>query len=241
MSGPQPADDPRPAFEPPIRRVRWSPCYRIVPSRFPPIDLFERVADPADYDAVFAVEALTNARLRDQTGQLELVAPRDRVSGPGASWLMAPFTHVSAPGGRFSTPAFGAFYAARSLDTAIAETKYHRGRFLRATAEPPMEIDMRVLNVDLEADLHDVRGLGLEHPELYHLSDYSASQALAQRLREGGSWGVVYDSVRDPGGECVAVLRPRVLSNCRQAQHLAYLWDGSNISQVYQKTLLGGG
>lgn len=225
---------------PPLRHVGWISCVRIVPSRFPPIDLFERVADPRDYEAVFAVEALTNARLRYEIGELELVPPRDRVAGAGASWIMAPFTHISGPGGRFSTGEFGAYYTARSLRTALEETKYHRGVFLRATNEPAIEIDMRVLLADLDAELHDLRGLGPQYPEPYDLTNYSAPQALATRLRMSESWGIAYDSVRDEGGECVAVLRPKALSNCRQAQHLAYVWDGAKIAHVYQKTMIVG-
>lgn len=224
----------------PVATVRWEPSVRIIPSRFPPVQLFERVADPADLEAVFAVEALTNTRIREEVGDLRLVAPEDRVSGPGASWIMAPFTHVSAPGGRFSTAEFGAYYAARSLATAIAETTYHRARFLAFTREPPMELDMRVLHATLAAELHDLRGLRASRPEPYHLTDYSASQALATALRAGASSGIAYESVRHDGGECVAVFRPRVLSGCRQAQHLAYVWDGTAIVRVYEKRTLGG-
>ncbi|HEY9427289.1 MAG TPA: RES family NAD+ phosphorylase [Gemmatimonadaceae bacterium] len=222
-------------FVPPLERVTWKPCFRIIPSRFPPIQLFERVADPADLEAVFAVEALTNTRIREEVGDLQLVAPEDRVSGAGSSWIMAPFTHVSAPGGRFSTPEFGAYHASRDLATAIAETSYHRARFMAYTSEPPMEIDMRVLRVNLAGKLHDVRGLERAHPEIYDKVDYAASQALATRLRAAGSWGIVYDSVRRAGGECTAVLRPRALARCRQAQHLAYVWDGTSITDVYEK------
>ena len=32
----------------PVVRAAWKPCWRIVPSRFPPIQLFERVTDPAE-------------------------------------------------------------------------------------------------------------------------------------------------------------------------------------------------
>ena len=222
-------------FVPPLGRVTWKPCYRIIPSRFPPIQLFERVADPADLEAVFAVEALTNTRIREEVGELRLVAPADRVAGAGSSWIMAPFTHVSAPGGRFSTPEFGAYYAARDLATAIEETRYHRARFMSYTNEPPMEIDMRVLRANLAGRLHDIRGMQRAHPELYDKFDYTASRALAARLRAAGSWGIVYDSVRRTGGECSAVLRPPVLSRCRQAQHLAYVWDGESIREVYEK------
>jgi hypothetical protein len=196
------------------------------------------VADPADLEAVFAVEELTNTRLREAAGDLQLVAPEDRISGPGTSWIMAPFTRISAPGGRFSTPEFGAYYTAKQLVTAIEETRYHRARFLAYTNEPPMEIDMRVLRANLSGDLHDVRGLERSHPELYDKVDYAASQALAIRLRAAGSWGIVYDSVHHDGGEGAAVLRPPILTHCRQAQHLSYTWDGSAITHVYEKRQL---
>ena len=153
---------------PPVRRVVWEPCVRVVPSRFPPIALFERVADPSDFDSVYAIEALTNSRLRDEVGELTLVPAGDRVSGPGASWVMAPFTHISGPGGRFSTGAFGAYYCARTLDTAIAETRHHRERFLRATQEGALEISMRVIHATLDAELHDLRGL--KPKEVHRLS-----------------------------------------------------------------------
>lgn len=226
------------AFVPPLRRVTWKPCYRIIPSRFPPIQLFERVADPSDLEVVFAVESLTNTRIREEVGELQLVAPEDRVSGAGSSWIMAPFTHVSAPGGRFSTPEFGAYYASRELGTAIAETSYHRARFMAYTNEPPLEIDMRVLRANLSGRLHDLRGLGPSNAELYDRADYTASQALATRLRAVNSLGIVYDSVRHAGGECVAVLRPPALSRCRQARHLSYVWDGASITHVYEKRQL---
>ncbi|MBK6485976.1 MAG: RES family NAD+ phosphorylase [Gemmatimonadetes bacterium] len=224
---------------PPIRRTAWEPCVRIVPSRYPPIDLFERVADPADFESVFAIEALTNARLREEVGELSLVPARDRVSGPGASWVMATFTHVAPPGGRFSTGNFGAYYCARTLETAVAETRYHREAFLRATQQGALELSMRVIHATLDADLHDLRGLALQHPEFYSPTEYAASQALAGRLRVAGAWGIAWDSVRQPGGECAAVLRPPALASPRQAQHLTYLWDGERITHVYQKTLLG--
>lgn len=221
---------------PPLSDVAWSSSYRIVPSRFPPVQLFDRVADPADLDAVFAVEALTNARLREELGNLSLVPPEERVTGPGASWIMAPFTHISAPGGRFSTPLFGAWYGAKERATAVAETVYHRARFLAATRQPPIEIDMRVLHATVRAKLHDIRGLGDTRPELYHLTDYSAPQSFATALRADGSKGIVYDSVRRRGGECAAVFTPRAISSCRQGAHLTYVWDGTRIASVYEKS-----
>jgi hypothetical protein len=227
------ADLPRVPF-------RWSPAFRIIPSRFPPINLFEKVADPADLEAVFLVESLTNDRLRDEVGELSLVAPQERVSGPGSSFVMAAFTHIRPGGGRFSDGSFGAFYCARDRDTAIAETVYHRERFLREMAAPPTQLDMRVLRCLLKAELHDLRGLRSAMPEVYAPDDYAASQQLARELRTDGSWGVAYESVRQEGGECAAVFRPRAITRCRQAEHLGYLWDGERVGVVVEKRVVRG-
>ncbi|MBC7791752.1 MAG: RES family NAD+ phosphorylase [Anaerolineae bacterium] len=220
-----------------MRRVTWRPCIRIVPSRFPPVSLFERVADPDDVEAVIAVESLTNERLRQEAGEIALVAPEDRVSGAGSSYIMAPFTHRAPGGSRFSDGTFGVYYAARDEETAIAETRYHRERFMRATEQPRMELDMRVITATLDGLLHDLRGRRAMLPAIYHLDNYAAPSALGRELRAAGSMGIAYDSVRYDGGQCAAVLRPRVLSRCRQTRHLSYLWDGERITYVYEKRL----
>jgi hypothetical protein len=219
----------------PISKIAWRPCFRIVPSRFPPIALFEAVADAADLEAVYQIEAMTNDRLREEVGDITLVPPEDRVSGPGSSPIMAAFTHLNPEGDRFTNGTYGVFYAGRTIDTAIAETRYHRTRFLQATSEPAQELDMRVYAVDLDAELHDIRTMRESHPAFYHSSNYGVSQELALQLRENGSDGIVYKSVRDESGECTAVFRPRLLSNCRQERHLCYVWDGKTISAIYEK------
>ena len=52
------------------RAVRFAPCHRIVASRLPTIHLFERVADPADWDALYKLESMTNPRIRNEIGEL---------------------------------------------------------------------------------------------------------------------------------------------------------------------------
>jgi hypothetical protein len=219
-------------------RVKWLPCWRIIPSRFPPIQLFERVVDPADLDAVMEIESMTNPRLRDEVGDIQLVPPEERISGPGTSIIMAAFTHLNPEGSRFSDGQFGVFYASDTLDTAIRETVYHRELFMQATSQPRMELDQRVYMVDLDTELHDIRGQRDSLPLLYHPSDYSASQHLARTLIKDGSSGIAYDSVRYEKGECVGIFRPKVLSNCRQERHLCYVWDGQKIGNVYEKRSL---
>jgi len=215
-----------------VSAIRRQPCYRIIPSRFPPIAVFKTIADPGDLEAVFAIEAMTNDRLREEAGELGLVPPEDRISGPGTSPIMAAFTHLNPLGDRFTDGTYGVFYAGGTLDTAIAETRYHRARFMAATAEPAQELDMRVHAVDLVADLHDIRGMTTRHSRYHHPTSYGESQELARDLRAAGADGIVYASVRHEGGECVAVFRPCLLTSCRPERHLAYVSDGRVITAV---------
>ena len=85
--------------------------YRVIPSRYPQIDLFDRVSSPEDWAVLYAIESLTDPRLRDEVGDIRLVPPEDRLYGAGASWVMAAFTHppVDGRGGRFNKD-FGLYY-----------------------------------------------------------------------------------------------------------------------------------
>jgi hypothetical protein len=220
------------------RAVRFAPCHRIVPSRLPTIHLFERVADPADWDALYQLESMTNPRLRNEAGDLNLVPVADRVSGLNATVVMAPFTHIAPQGTRFTDGHFGAYYAAESLDTAIAETRFHRENFLRATTQPALELEMRCYLADVACELHDIRNRRLEFADIYDPMSYTASQKLGRELRDAGSNGVAFESVRRAGGQCVAVFRPRLVQNVRQGVHLRYAWDGNSISNVYEIRLM---
>lgn len=220
---------------PPLRRIAWPQATRIIASRYPPIDLYERVsADPAVWEALIAAEMLTNPRVRDAAGEIRLVPVEERVSGPGASYVMAPFTHLNPKGGRFSDATHGAYYAAGDLPTAVAETSYHFARVAADSADGPRYEDMRVIAGRIDADLHDVQQLNPAAREpLLDPRDYRASQALARELRERGSTGVHYRSVRRTGGECVAVFRPSAVGLPVQTKHLKYHWDGTAVRRYF--------
>lgn len=218
-----------------LHEVAWKPCHRLIPSRYPTVGLYDRIADPADLDVVFAIEALTNPRIRDEIGEIRLVPPDDRVSGPGSTPIMAAFTHLNPEGSRFSDGSYGVYYAAQDLDTAIAEVSHHRALFLARTAEPPIDLDLRLINATLQAALHDLRPLRGSRPALYDPADYGAARALGLALRTAGSWGVLYHSVRRPGGLCAGVFRPKALQRAREAAHIALHWDGQRITHWYEK------
>ena len=210
------------------RHTIWKPSHRVVPSRFPPIGLFDRVADPKDLEAVFALEALTNDRMRDEVGNLQLVADGERISGPGTTPIMAAFTHLNPAGSRFSDGTYGVYYCARELDTALAEVRFHQQRFLRWTDEGPLRLQMRLYLSDVDARLVDARKIG----EIHSPDDYRPSQAFARPLQAAGKDGVLYRSVRHEGGVCAAVFRPKVLGACRQGAHYAFHYDGRQIVAI---------
>ena len=222
----------------PVKDVRWQPCFRIVPGHSPTIDLFERLAEPTDWDALQWVESLTDPRIRDEVGDVEQVPREDRAFGPGSSTIMTAFTGLDPAGSRFADGMFGAFYAAASLATSIAETRYHRENFLRATQERPIELTMHSYLADVAARFHDIRRQRAHMPDIYDPHSYSTSQELGRRLKLAGSNGIAYDSVRHPGGECLAVFRPRLVQNLRQGVQLRYVWDGTRIAGVYERRQL---
>ncbi len=99
-----------------------------------------------------------------------------------------------------------------------------------------MDIDMRTYLADLDAEVHDIRGRD-DLTDVYHPESYAAGQTLGRALKALNSCGIAYDSVRHAGGECVGVFRPPVLSNCIQGPHFGYVWDGTQITTVYEKKL----
>jgi hypothetical protein len=49
----------------PITTVSWPRAVRIIRSVYPPIDLFEDIADPADWPLLLSAEQKTNPRLME--------------------------------------------------------------------------------------------------------------------------------------------------------------------------------
>jgi RES domain len=219
-----------------VRRVRWQQASRIVPTRYPAINLFDRVASAEDFDALYALEAMSNERAREELGQIERVPREQRLYGPGSGPIMAAFTHLNTLGSRFSAGQYGVFYAARERSTAMAETRHHHGLFLAATRQGPLHLPMRLYSVAVEARLHDLRPPGSVDGAVYSPDSYAASQALGGRLHGAGSAGVVYRSVHQPRGQCVGLFKPRGASACVHAAYLLYAWDGQRFTDVYEKT-----
>jgi RES domain len=153
----------------PVSRIEWKGAVRIIRSAFPPIDLFEDIADPADWSLLISAEQKTNPRIMATIGNLDLVPVDRRVGGSGASYLMAPFTHVSTDRpSRFTDGSYGVLYLGDGFETALFETIHHHARFMARTKEAPMTVD---------ADLHDLRSAAAEPAPMLNPDSYAASQA----------------------------------------------------------------
>jgi hypothetical protein len=107
---------------------------------------------------------------------------------------------------------------------------------MQATKEPAQGLDQLLILADLEGRLHDIRDMTSTLPKVYHPSNYGDSQQLSVKLRGSGSLGLVYKSVHNLSGECVAVWRARVLANGRDDRHITYRWDGAKVTGYFDKS-----
>lgn len=218
-------------------KVNWKNAVRIIRSIYPPIDLFEDIADPADWPLIISAEQKTNPRLMETIGNIDLVPPDRRVSGPGASYLMAPFTHVSADRPtRFSDGSFGVLYIASDFETALYETTHHHAAFMALTKEEPgWTSQFREIVLEVDATLHDLRTPEFRDHLVLAPNDYSSSRAFGLEMRKNGSDGLSYRSVRGPE-ECVGLFFPDLAKNPVQRRHLDYHWDGDRVDMFRDQT-----
>ncbi|HEY8312987.1 MAG TPA: RES family NAD+ phosphorylase [Candidatus Baltobacteraceae bacterium] len=215
-----------------MTRLAWQTSYRIIPSRYPATGLFDEVADPADLAVVLELEAGTNPRVLDEAGELSMVRPEDRISGPHTAAIMAAFAHTQPS--RFSDGSFGVYYAASDEATAIAETAYHRARFLQNAGFANERLDMRVYTAAIHGDFDDVRAK-TARSKLYDPDSYAYSSAYAAKLyRRNVVDGIAYRCVRRHAGECVGVFRPAAVTHCQVLHHLQYRFEDFRLNAVYE-------
>jgi hypothetical protein len=191
------------------------------------------VAAPDDLDAVFELESWTNDRVSTELGLLHAIPRSEWVTGrPMSSVIMAAFCHPRPGGSRFSTGARGAWYAARTIDTALEESIYHRTQELREVGAFDTFVQMRVYLADFGARFHDIRAPRRAWTPLYDPRSYAVSQKFGRELLDAGANGIVYRSVRHADGECVACFRPALVLNVRTGGHYEFRWRGNSRPDV---------
>jgi lysine 2,3-aminomutase len=211
----------------PVSELTWLESLRTVPAKFPPLELFNGRLTPDEIEHALNLESRFETDLQTR---LSLIPARERVYGEGAGFVMSAFLLGGA--GRFSDSRNPAYYAANKLKTAIAESAFHLAKVYSATNESAIQIQLRILKAEIRCravNLCDAKSL---FPQAYQLSsiDYGVTQRFAKEARREGFDAILYDSVRDSSGKCVAVFRPTVISNCRTDGYALLSWDGIKMS-----------
>jgi RES domain-containing protein len=192
------------------------------------VGVFDAVTTPEDARDALVLESWTNDRVTAELDRLTRLPDDEWVVGkPGATLVMAAFCYPAPGGGRFNTERLGAWYAARQIETAIAETVYHHRRRLALSGLGfHATIQMRELRAEIDARFHDIRGGKASRPDLYDADSYAQSQVFGERLRSLGSNGILFDSVRRDGGRNLVVFRPRLLLPLYEGDQYDYRWTG---------------
>lgn len=206
-------------------------AYRLIPSKYPPKSLFDDVANHQEFEILFAIQELTNPRIRNEVGNLNRVPAEERPYGiRGCNYALGPFVHLNPAGSRFSNGDFGVYYAAEDVQTAIAETRHHQQNYFSGIVGLKFDrLSMRCLKTQFSATLRDIRGDNFKGHEYYNKDNYSVSQHLGGAIKDNNESGIAYISVRLPDKACYALFSPSAIKDIIQTTHYEYIWDGEKI------------
>ena len=197
------------------------------------------LADGDEEEAILnALEGLTSARLGASALPLG-VDPGELLNesyGYGWSFINAAFCHAKPPGNRFNDEDRGCWYAAfgpQDAETAEREVTFHMANALREAGATRELVSYRQLLSAFACRFHDLRAdPGHRSLDPDPAVGYPIGQALARSIRAGGGNGLLYPSVRCPGGLCLAAFRPSVVQNVRQGDQVVFAWDGVRMSKA---------
>ena len=203
-------------------------AYRLVNSKFPPIALFDDVANPDEFEALYQIQALTNPRLQNEVGRIELI-PRSEIPFgiPGCTYATAPFTHVNPEGSRFSDGSFGVLYLAATMEAALAEVHHHQDKYWSNVQNLNYErFVFRGLSCSfIDHSMKDATSLPMSDC-IYDPDDYTHSRSLGKIVKDAGHRGIRYNSVRMQGSYCWALMSPKSVSSIVQTAHYEMIWNG---------------
>lgn len=210
--------------------------YRAVNSAFPPVALFDDVADEHEFEQLYSLQARTNPRLQNEIGRLELI-PRQQIPFgiPGCSYATAPFTHVNPAGSRFSDGSYGVLYIADSISTALAEVTYHQNLYWSKVEGLRYDrMILRGLRCTFEEEgIIDTEQLP-DKKQLLDPDSYQAARQTGKSIRTAGHPGIRYSSVRKPGGTCWGLFTPKAVRAIIQASHYEMIWDGQQVATTHK-------
>lgn len=222
---------------PKLIKLERDKTHRLIPSRYcdrgrPILNLLAEDDDDLLSDLT-ELEGATNDRLLGESGRLPGITAIELVSGFRLAHIVnAAFTHANPLGGRFNRAARGAWYAAFEIETAQKEVAFHRASELKEISWNEEEVSPYINYLaDFRHEFHDIR----DDPDFGDCLDpksYEASQTLGLRLLTGGSAGIVYPSVRDKEGVCIACFRPPLVLNVQEGPKVTFTFVNAEMTNV---------
>lgn len=228
---------------PPVTSLRRFDTHRLLPAKYGSNfeSVLTRIADNDEHlQQIFELDNATNARLEAEENLRPGITPRELVFNvPHYRIINAAFTHPNPLGARFSTPDRGAWYAAFELATAKAEIIFHKSvEFAEINWAEREVLQYDEYLADFTGSFHDLRpdsvpeGQPNRFAECLNPGSYIESQKLSVDLLHQGSLGVIYPSVRRPGGTCIACFRPSVVANVRKGNRFRLTWTPNRASMT---------
>jgi RES domain-containing protein len=209
--------------------IRRNDTHRLIHSKHSDdgSSVLARVAESDGHLAdIFDLDNATNDRLRAENDLLPGIGVRELLFGvPYYRVVNVAFTHAHPLGSRFNGPERGAWYAAFEIKTAQAEVAFHKTVQLAEIDRFEDDVTFDDYLADFSGEFHDCRGPD-DWVDCLDPDTYVPSQALAERLLDGGSLGIVYPSVRRAGGTCLVCFRPALVMNVRKGTTYRFRWSG---------------
>ena len=209
----------------PVAEIAQQRTVRLVPTAYykPPV-LRALIDTEEELEELARLEGLTSKRLTrppPYTG----IAP-----GWGRTFISAAFAYTRKGGNRFNRETRGAWYAGFDDRTSLHEVAFHKTRELSYIGRFHEDVRYRALHASFIGRFHDLRSISPALPCLDPDAGvgYPEGQALAEDLIGRGSRGLIYPSVRNPGGTCIVASEDNAVQDVTPGACWRIVWNGTD-------------
>ncbi|MFZ3482125.1 RES family NAD+ phosphorylase [Sphingomonas sp. 3-13AW] len=180
-------------------------------------------------DELAEIEGATSRRLVAQSRGVEGLSSGSLIAGrPNQGFINAAFVYAQPRSpNRFNGTSRGAWYAALDTETAIAEVGHHMTHHFSEVSSFEGVVEYAELFADFIGAFVDLRGATAECLDPNPKIGYPAGNLLAEEAMAADVNGIIYPSVRRPGGTCLAVLWPHAVQNVTQGAVYRLIWAGT--------------
>lgn len=203
---------------------------RLIPSKYPTIDIYERFGSREMQAFAAELEAVTNPRLAAKSRITGGDISADSSSPRLQNWNHAPFAYPMPEGSDFLPAPYSVMDLASDTQAALARAVLRRELFLSRTDEPSCGVDMRMLAHQVKGEVIDLRSVPTD-------MSVAARRLIGRQLFEEGANGVLYQTEEVPGHDFLAVFSVEILvDKAVQGAHYRFRWDGRRVSRIFDFT-----